>query len=466
MNKIKRFFETAGIYFAGNILSKLVAFFLLPLYTTRIEPAQYGNYDLVISLINLVAPIAFFQIWDAMFRFAFEVKTYKEKYKIINDATIILGFGIIPYIIIFSGTYIYFRFEYFGYAIVYGLLFAVQYIYTYAARLFLKNKLFVFSGMANTLLTAFSNIFLIVSLDWDVRSLYFSAVIGMILQICIIESQLHLIKNFSIKDLSLEKSKDMLKFSIPLCIATISYWLLSGFTKVMITKQLGAYENGLYAVSNRFSSMITIFVNVFQFAWNEMAYLIAGEENRKEKYNLCVSLLFKTIMFGSGIAFLVSKILFPFLIADQYSEAIGIIPISIIGVALNSMAGFLGTLFMTEKRTSYILYSTLISATINIVLGRSFIKIWGLYGGVGALSLSFAVLMIIRLVQLNRKFEIQMNIKDIMTVAFLILAIPVFYYNKFFLIDLLSIIILGGIYLFNIRDYIKIVIKARNKFDC
>ena len=75
MNKIKRFFETAGIYFAGNILSKLVAFFLLPLYTTRIEPAQYGNYDLVISLINLVAPIAFFQIWDAMFRFAFEVKT-------------------------------------------------------------------------------------------------------------------------------------------------------------------------------------------------------------------------------------------------------------------------------------------------------------------------------------------------------------------------------------------------------
>src|SRR5699024_4007602 len=106
------------------------------------------------------------------------------------------------------------------------------------------------------------------------------------------------------------------------------------------------------------------------------------------------------------------------------------------------------------------------SATINIVLGRSFIKIWGLYGGVGALSLSFAVLMIIRLVQLNRKFEIQMNIKDIMTVAFLILSIPVFYYNKFFLIDLLSIIILGGIYLFNIRDYIKIVIKARNKFDC
>lgn len=461
MNKIKRFFATAGIYFAGNILSKLVSFFLLPLYTTQIAPAQYGNYDLVISLINLVAPIAFFQIWDGMFRFAFEVKESKDKYQIINDAMIVFGFGLIPYILIFSGAYIYFRFVYFSYAIIYGMLFAIQYIYTYAARLFLRNKLFVFSGTANTILTACSNIFLIVVLNWDVRSMYFSAAIGTVLQIIIIESRIHLLKNFSIRHLSFDRCRKMLKFSIPLCIATISYWLLSGFTKVMITKQLGAFENGLYAVSNRFSSMITIFVNVFQFAWNEMAYLMADEENRKEKYDLCVSLLFKTIMFGSAIAFLVSKLVFPFLIADQYSAAIDLIPISIIGVALNSMAGFLGTLFMTEKKTSYILYSTLISAAINIVLGIGLAKVWGLNGIVSALSIAFAMLMIIRLLQLKSKFAIKISIKDLMTVIVVLIAIPIFYMNKSYIIDMSAIIVLGSLYIFSIRDYIKLLIRPK-----
>lgn len=461
MNKIRRFFRTAGIYFVGNILSKLVSFFLLPLYTTKINPAQYGNYDLVISLINLVAPIAFFQIWDGMFRFAFEVKKNKDKYQIINDAMIVFGFGLIPYILLFSGAYIYFQFEYFSYAIIYGMLFAVQYIYTYAARLFLRNKLFVFSGTANTILTACSNIFLIVVLKWDVRSLYFSAAIGTMLQIIIIESRIHLFKNFSIRQLSFGRCRKMLKFSVPLCIATISYWLLSGFTKVMITKQLGAFENGLYAVSNRFSSMITIFVNVFQFAWNEMAYLMADEENRKEKYNLCVGLLFKTIMFGSAIAFLVSKLIFPFLIADQYSAAIDLIPISIIGVALNSMAGFLGTLFMTEKKTSYILYSTVISAAINIVLGFCMVEVWGLRGIVSALSIAFAMLMIIRLLQLRNRFAIKIGIKDLMTVVLVLIAILTFYCNRFYSVDILVIALLGSLYIFSVKDYIKILIRVR-----
>lgn len=461
MNKIQRFFETAGIYFVGNILSKLVSFFLLPLYTTRINPAQYGNYDLVISLINLVAPIAFFQIWDGMFRFAFEVKKSKDKYQIINDTMIVFGCGLLPYILLFVGAYNYFQFEYFSYAIIYGILFAIQYIYTYASRLFLRNKLFVFSGTANTILTACSNVFLIAVLNWDVRSMYFSAAIGTMLQIIIIESQLHLFRNFSLRHLSFEICKKMLKFSIPLCVATISYWLLSGFTKVMITKQLGAFENGLYAVSNRFSSMITIFVNVFQFAWNEMAYLMADEENRNEKYNLCVSLLFKTIMFGSAIAFLVAKLIFPFLVADQYSAAIDLIPISIIGVALNSMAGFLGTLFMTEKKTSYILYSTVISAAINIVLGRYLVEIWGLKGVVSALSIAFAMLMITRLLQLKNKFAIKISIKDLMIVIWVLIAVVTFYHNKSCIVDVLAIVLLGILYIFSIKDYIKTVFRFR-----
>lgn len=80
MSRIKRFFQTALIYFAGNIFSKLVTFFLIPLYTNKLLPSEYGDYDLVITIITLFVAVAFFQIWDGMFRFSFDSKDEEEKY--------------------------------------------------------------------------------------------------------------------------------------------------------------------------------------------------------------------------------------------------------------------------------------------------------------------------------------------------------------------------------------------------
>ena len=45
MNKLKRFLSTTLVYFIGTVLSKLVSFLLLPLYTGKIPPTEYGSYD-------------------------------------------------------------------------------------------------------------------------------------------------------------------------------------------------------------------------------------------------------------------------------------------------------------------------------------------------------------------------------------------------------------------------------------
>ena len=40
MLNLRRAAKTAFVYFAGNVLSKLVIFFLFPLYTVYINPAN------------------------------------------------------------------------------------------------------------------------------------------------------------------------------------------------------------------------------------------------------------------------------------------------------------------------------------------------------------------------------------------------------------------------------------------
>ncbi len=104
---------------------------------------------------------------------------------------------------------------------------------------------------------------------------------GCLAQIILIEFSLKVLKRLVRHKPNLRQIQQMLKFSIPLCVSAISYWLLSGFTKLVINRTLGAYENGIYAVANSLANTAIIAVNVFQFAWNEMAYMIAKEENRK-----------------------------------------------------------------------------------------------------------------------------------------------------------------------------------------
>ena len=429
MKKIKQFIKTAFIYFLGSVLAKLVSFFLLPLYTSYIAPNQYGTYDLLLSLINLICPLAFFQIWDGMFRYAFDYDEKEEKYSVINHAVISFLIGVPIFIILFIGTQMYFQFAYFGYVLFYGFCFSLQYIYAYAARIFLNNKLFVISGTVNTLSSALINIILIVGYGWDIKSLYFAPAIGCLIQIVIIEWRIGVLRHFSMKNIKFYRIKRMLGFSIPLCFATISYWLLSGFTKVMITKNLGSAENGLYAVANRFASIVTIIITVFQYAWNEMAYMMANDDKRTNSYTICVNLLFTTIIAASGAVCLGIKMIFPFFIGNQYQAALNIIPAVFIGAAVNSMAGLFGTLFMTEKRTLSILTSTLIAAVFNIFTSLIAIKLmfFTLQMAVIILSASFMLLMIIRLWQLKSKFNVRLQLGSLLMCIPLVASIVVYY---------------------------------------
>ncbi|MGR5981039.1 hypothetical protein ACT7DJ_36480 [Bacillus cereus] len=93
MNYLKQFIKTSGVFFIGNTLTKLIGIFLLPLYTSKINPESFGYYDLTISLINLVIPILFFQVWDGIFRFTFDYEKVADKYAVISNGIMIQIFG-------------------------------------------------------------------------------------------------------------------------------------------------------------------------------------------------------------------------------------------------------------------------------------------------------------------------------------------------------------------------------------
>ena len=233
-----KFLKNTLIYFLGNVLTKILTFLLIPLYTNYLKTEDYGYYDLSVSIITLIIPIVFFQIWDGMFRFIYDYKDKNDKQKIVTNGIFIAIIGTVLYLIVIVIAQCFIDINYKFLIFIYGITIGFQYIYGTISRTYERNKLYMVSGVINTLVNLSLNIFLITVLKLNIEALYISQIIGNLIQIIIIELKIKPIKNMNIKDISSSKIKAMVKFSMPIAITTISTWLLTGYTRIVISSSL------------------------------------------------------------------------------------------------------------------------------------------------------------------------------------------------------------------------------------
>ena len=72
--QMRRLGKHSAIYGLGGIVSRVIAVFLLPLYTRYLEPADFGAVGLLVGLSAVVVTILRAGISSAFFRFYFDAK--------------------------------------------------------------------------------------------------------------------------------------------------------------------------------------------------------------------------------------------------------------------------------------------------------------------------------------------------------------------------------------------------------
>ena len=75
----KALFKNTGIIAIGQISTKIVNFFLLPLYTALLTTEEYGLVDLLITYAGLIAVIVGLQVFQAVFRFLVTIRENKKE---------------------------------------------------------------------------------------------------------------------------------------------------------------------------------------------------------------------------------------------------------------------------------------------------------------------------------------------------------------------------------------------------
>ena len=98
----KRIAKKSLLYFIGNFSSKMLSSLLVPIYAFYIASEELGIYDYSQTIMNIVIPIVFVSIWEAIIRFILGNKDGKSKEKEFASsavftigACIVLAIGII-----------------------------------------------------------------------------------------------------------------------------------------------------------------------------------------------------------------------------------------------------------------------------------------------------------------------------------------------------------------------------------
>lgn len=460
MNRTKKMIKTTGIYFIGNFASKILTFFLIPMYTSYLTAESFGQVDLLTSMLPLIGPIFSLSVVDSVFRFLCEERKNGIGKKAITNSLLLFFVGATIFLIGYSLVLL-------MHPIQFAILFIV-YVYTTYLGQFLQQVLrglqenaeYAFTGVLSTFVQAGLNILLIVYFRMDGEALLLSA-IGASATISIFT--ILKIKIWRYIDFSLISKVyliEELKYGLPLIPNQICWWGIQILGKYFLAYYGGTEMNGIYAISEKFPSLFSTISSIFFLAWTENL-IYEYDSNDRDSY---CSLSFNNmvIVFTLLIAGLLPcvKLYNVLTIRGDYSNSWLYVPPLLIGTLFNSFSTYFGSFYTASMNTKPAFYTTIIAGICNIVFSLVLIPRIFIWGVVFSNMFSFLIFTIVRWYSIKSLVILKLEIKKYLIPILILLISLCLYYVDSILIQFVLILIVSLAICICSKDIIFAVLKA------
>jgi len=430
VQEAKRVAKSTVIYLFGSVATKLISFLLLPVHTQYIAPAELGYYDLATTYILLISSVLFLDIWSGIMRFMFNHQKLEDRYSVIYSGLVLFFSSTALYALLFFGITLFFPVQYKVYVFLYGLIICVQNLYSYVSRALGYNVLFAASGALSTLINVGLNLLLLTVFHWDYRALYLSYISGILVQCLLLEGKVHLLTRFRRGMIQSSLVKQLFRFSLPLSVNSVCYWLLTGYNKVVISS-MGTEFNGYFAVATKFSLVLNLLSSCFSMAWQELAFGKSGQDaGTAQFYSKATNLYVKFLFCGAlGLIPLVN-LAFPYLVDPQYQSALSIVPIYILATVAGILSTFLNSILTAYLKTTSIFYCTLFACLTNVATVHLLIGPLGVQAACISLLLGYLVGDGIGIYAIKKQIPFQFDTKCFLYMVPLLMGF-IFVYNRY-----------------------------------
>ena len=237
-------------------------------------------------------------------------------------------------------------------------------------------------------------------------------------------------KSFVIRKLDIDLMKKMIKYSVVLIPNSFMWWIMNSSDRIMVTSMIGTAANGIYAVSYKIPTLMSVFTSIFNQAWGYSAIKEDGATDELDYNNKVLRLL---VAFTMLIAIGLITITKPFLslyVAKAYYEAWKYVPFLLIGSVYMTFGTFFASSYTVHKDSFGYLFSGSFGAIFNIALNFILIPIIGVFGAAVATCISYIMVFVFRLVHTRKYLKYNVYSKEFVVGSlFLVLDALALYLN-------------------------------------
>ena len=368
MNKYKTLLSNTLLISMGTFGSKLLVFLMVRFYTGYLTPTDYSTADLITQTANLLFPIISMGLTDGVFRFCMDTQADRKSVFTIGIAATTLGailfLGIVPILSLFR--------DFKGYVwliVLYTMAACYHSLCSQYIRAIGKTALFALQGIINTCFVIIFNILFLAVFNMGITGYVLSVIVADTLCTLFLIIKERLLGVITLKpDLSV--IKPLLKYSIPLIPSTVFWWITSVSDRYMVSGMIGSDVNGIYTVSYKLPTLLTLVSSIFMQAWQFSAVTESenGEEEHREFFSQ-VWRSFQAVMFLAGSAVIAfAKPAIRLLTAQDYYSAWQYVPLLSASMVFTAFVSFTGTVYVVKKKSGVSFLTALLGAISNILL--------------------------------------------------------------------------------------------------
>ncbi|MGD1957665.1 MAG: lipopolysaccharide biosynthesis protein [Fulvivirga sp.] len=401
MSGIKGFLTETAIYGLGSVISRLFAFFLIPIYIEVLGKSNYANVILIQLVFTLIT--FFFALNSGVFYYYYEYKSKQLKLSIFTSwvayqlACLLLlasaFFFVYPYIHIFfdnstSET-----------SIDKALFYMVASLLPYIVNNTYFNSCRIRRRPIKATVTIMVEILLLVLLVIMFLKYYNLGIEGVFLAQLIsrgIVSIVILISGFGTVlisgTISLKLISRTLSYSWPYFLISSFFWLINSADKFIGTQLLSSHGDVAYLVlAGQITLQIAVLVDVERQAYGTYVMSIRKEESASSTYSAVFSfVIYCGALVSVGIMG-IGPLLINLLANEEFYAAMKVIPLFALAATINLMIGQFGLGLNLTKNNIYIAVGVIIGGIIGVVLNYYLLGVFQIAGAGVAQIISFTV---------------------------------------------------------------------------
>ena len=406
-------------YGAANVIAKIIGFFLIPLYTIYLSPADYGVLELCASFSVFLVIFMRLGVPGSVSRFYFD---YKDDDKLLRDyittvhRLLILSSTILA--IVMGGVFYFYSQKILPVVLFIPYILIVLINSSLSANSDLQKRLIqskeqsgymAMINVVNIFIGILLAVVFVVGFEMGVLGIFLSQLVTTVL--FFFQAQYYLRKYVN-GTFTPSMLKDSLKYGLGLLPSHAFAAAAPLLSKGILNYKESTAALGIFSLALRFVQPLDIFYSMFSRAFSPVYFSL-----RKEEKEASIKNIYQMVVLGASVLFSSVFILLPSLIPimtpERFHQSADLVPI----LALGFIAQVFYMLFTAEvfynKNTKYISLISATGLTVNLVFTVAFIGTLGVYAIAWANSLSLIAVAIAAYFYSGKEFLMYFKVKNI-----------------------------------------------------